>query len=69
LTVAALWDFLGYPCLLHWMQTSAPQAFDGRDRCALGVLRSRYASSDRRAVDVHGASPALAYAAAIFGAG
>src|SRR5881396_1892014 len=70
LAIAALRDLVVEPGLLHLVQHAAVgEAFDRGDLLPLGGGDGHDAGAHRRAVDVHGARPALGDAAAVLRAG
>src|ERR1700754_462615 len=70
LAVAALWNVVVDPGLLHLVQGAVGcQSFDRGDLSADGVADKHAAGARCNAVDVNGAGAALCNAASVFGAG
>src|SRR5215471_13192344 len=53
LTVAALWNILGDPCLLQFVESIEREAFYGRDVLACNLRNRRRAGAHRSSIDVH----------------
>src|SRR5262249_11090643 len=66
LTVAALRDIGGPPCLLHWMISVRVEPFDRCDRAAGDIIQGGDAGAGGFTVDMDGASAAQRHSAAVF---